>query len=726
MSRLWKSNRSRSDQKGQIAIFIALIFQIIFLFFAMVINIGLLVHHKINLQNSADLAAYYGAMKQAQVMNAMGHINYQIRQSYKLLTWRYRVLGTSGVMPNTDPPNAHPVLKTDGAASGTNGGQIIGSDEDGIPGNFSGSSALTQFYSAPAFCVAFRPFMEIPTGENTCRNAEGQTIAALQVPPIIAGFIGAAHTAAQVTRMANVSQENRCKYAGPYNYIMLARFVTAYNLDAGDRKLLMTKLAMGLSKSSDDFTDIEGESGKAGITTTLKNNLSPSNNNASLKIKVFNGLGHNACAGGNIGSTSFVTPKWVQDIGIFPWSAYKNCLYSGGSNFTVYNIHQPPTVGVPPELQSDVAYLKDWATPPESGPYRTTLGMEKNPWCMEYVGVSVESEPDIPFAPAKIKLKATAFAKPFGGRIGPWYGKRFPRTSPKSDGTYDLRVDRLTPIRCESYSQCASTSRAESQVTNYSRFPGDEAGLMNRMMMAQYGKSIYDLGTPSFEQWRGIEVSAAGRGGEWDPLAWNILNPGDQRMRDLEISAVIPDIFDLTYYSIEPDFYRTYVEGRLEKYITKNPIASGIGIRGDIGSRKDGSIPGIGRPYKTFSIKDQLTLTANSVSRGPSSNSYGVDFSGKVRHTIFPTNAATNFQEVLTGWIPTTNLDDYSIDPKRFGVCSLPIDPSKPAAGGSCIHGGRTGYSVKIVSSDYLKTALPLGGEGEAPGKILNPPPDDF
>ncbi|MFP5520557.1 MAG: TadE/TadG family type IV pilus assembly protein, partial [Bdellovibrionia bacterium] len=84
------------NTKGQVAIFVALVFQVLFLFFAMVINVGLLVHHKINLQNSVDMAAYYGAMKMAENMNAMAHVNYQIRQSWKLLAFRYRILGTSG------------------------------------------------------------------------------------------------------------------------------------------------------------------------------------------------------------------------------------------------------------------------------------------------------------------------------------------------------------------------------------------------------------------------------------------------------------------------------------------------------------------------------------------------------------------------------------------------------------------------------------------------------
>ena len=58
-----------NNEKGQMAIFAALMFQVLFVFFAMAINVSLIVHDKINLQNSADLAAYYGAAKQAEILN---------------------------------------------------------------------------------------------------------------------------------------------------------------------------------------------------------------------------------------------------------------------------------------------------------------------------------------------------------------------------------------------------------------------------------------------------------------------------------------------------------------------------------------------------------------------------------------------------------------------------------------------------------------------------------
>ena len=90
---------AKKNQKGQVALFVALIFQIIFVLFALVINVGLIVHHKINLQQSTDLAAYYGAMKQAEVLNVIGHINFQMRQAWKLMTWRYRIIGSFAYKP---------------------------------------------------------------------------------------------------------------------------------------------------------------------------------------------------------------------------------------------------------------------------------------------------------------------------------------------------------------------------------------------------------------------------------------------------------------------------------------------------------------------------------------------------------------------------------------------------------------------------------------------------
>ncbi|MBI3017433.1 MAG: hypothetical protein HYY62_05510, partial [Deltaproteobacteria bacterium] len=81
-------NRLKS-QKGQVAIFVLMIFSLLFMFFGMAINIGMLVHHKINLQNAADMAALSAAAEQARILNMMGWKNYELRKNFKDFVYNY-------------------------------------------------------------------------------------------------------------------------------------------------------------------------------------------------------------------------------------------------------------------------------------------------------------------------------------------------------------------------------------------------------------------------------------------------------------------------------------------------------------------------------------------------------------------------------------------------------------------------------------------------------------
>jgi hypothetical protein len=84
-----------------------------------------------------------------------------------------------------------------------------------------------------------------------------------------------------------------------------------------------------------------------------------------------------------------------------------------------------------------------------------------------------------------------------------------------------------------------------------------------------------------------------------------------------------------------------------------------------------------------------------------------------------------HWQHMLTGWIGN-NLSDYSLNVNYFGKCQAEPEAGVPNPG-NCVVGGSTGYSVKLISSDYLKSnELKLGGEKAAKGSLLNPPPEDF
>lgn len=714
------------NRKGQVAIFIALIFQVLFLFFAMIINVGLLVHHKINLQNSADLAAYYGAMKQAEMMNAVGHVNYQIRQSWKLLSWRYRQLGTAGDY------NIHPYNKFKKAIEG---------DIEGLP---VGSTQTRQdYYDAPAFCITYAPFAPMPSrSESTCKDqSEQRTITLFNPPPVIAGFLNINTAINQASTRALNEAIDRCKYVGQFNYMVLARFIAAYNIDQGERKQLINYLSRGLSEKPDDFREITGDLASEGIIKTLKNNLTEANRNSikDNQIKIINGLGQNDCNG--VGQADTAPAKWLSEVKVVPAFVYMDFACGGGS---------PPRVVPDPkvldrahlpnnrdQLAEEIAYLSQFADPLQP-PYNASVGVEKNPWCMSYVGVSVETKPNIPFAPlGGVTLKARSFAKPFGGKIGPWYYSQWPRGSNQSTG--GKRLDPLLPWR-EGDKTNQANPKDPTRAANYSRFPGDTAGMKSKVVQGQYGRAIYNLSTewsqkppnpimddslpanfsrsaePNFFHWNHLgqtfKVEKSG-----DILSWDTQTDQYPRMRDLELMAILPDLFDITYYSIEPDFYHNYYLKIANEYVKKVPGFTYV-VRPDLGVRMNSP----DKKLSEFSIRDQYARFDKVKATDPQIHEPRVEFDTKLRYV------ATSVYQVLTSWVGK-DLMDYSLDPEKFGKCTTTkedLEKGGPTSG-DCINGGRTGYSVKMVSSDYLRAQdLDLGGDGGTTGGILNPPDKDF
>jgi hypothetical protein len=470
------------NRKGQVALFIALIFQILFLFFAMVINVGLLVHHKINLQNSVDLAAYYGAMKQAENMNALAHINYQVRQSWKLLAWRYRMIGTAGDF------SEHPLDKRNKSLTLYPGR----ADTDDI------NAVAQPFYDAPAFCATYVPFKPMPSGENTCRDLKNQSgVSLFTAPSIYAGFQNFSRNIQAFTDVMRNNALARCRYFGGYNYKLLAQYVVAYNIDQADRMLLIAAISRGMSKSTTDFYDIDGDSVTDGVQKTLENNLT-SANRSSVQFKVYNSLGADGC---NNPSDSRQPAKWLVPIKIAPAFNYIDtvCTNAGidnkGKQLASPKLFWPEEVrkDASHPLYGDIDQLSQFVglRPNIEDPYNYSMGVEKNPWCMAYVGVSATSTPSIPFSPfGPVTLKARAFFKPFGGRMGPWYEKQWPSSSEKSSG--GGKTDKNLPPRIFDTTNIGNANDP-TRAANYSRFVGDEFGLKSRNVLFQYARAIFKL-----------------------------------------------------------------------------------------------------------------------------------------------------------------------------------------------------------------------------------------
>lgn len=727
------------NSKGQIALFVALIFQVLFLFFAMIINVGLLVHHKINLQNSVDLAAYYGAMRQAENMNAIAHMNYQIRQSWKLLSWRYRMLGSAGEW------HRHPFNKERNA--------ITGSTEDSVE-----TSDLIgkNFQEAPAFCVTYIPFKPMPPDENTCREMATRSPTKLwDSPPVIAGHRALSSAIRNSSEAMRTSAVDRCKFFGSYNYVMLGKFIVAFNVDQGDRMAAIASLSKATSLKKEDFIDIDGSSVFDGVKKTLLNNLTSASRDSSEqpKIEMFNSLGVEGCNAQT--STDDEPAKWLTPIKIYPGFRYVDTacqphdiipvpkeLSNGRNGFPLHMAEA--------NMQNDIETLAQYIGPREqlNDLYNLSIGVEKNPWCMAYVGVSATAHPKIPFSPfGRVTLKARAFYKPFGGRIGPWYHKMWRRGATFSQGGPDDKTDPLLPPRVTGniQSEVAQIGNDENQnatrAANFSRFVGDLFGLKTFKMLAFYGKAIYHLDggwrkggnsivlqpgslyegddAPNFAHWDELPFHFTDvNNGSGDILAFDSKNNRPSRMRALEMSAILPDLFDMAYYSIEPDYYHNYYLRLRDGYFKKVDSKFSKLFRPDIGYRKNYKQG----PYdfEQFSIKDQFKFVNDP------DDIVGIRDLLKDQFTF----TVSDWTHLLTGWAPKSLLD-YSLNTDKFGKCdATPIgadqnDP-KPPTSGNCVVGGTTGFSVKLVSSDYLHSAeLSLGGQGGGVGPLLNPPPPD-
>ncbi len=651
-------------EKGQSAIFVALMFNVLFVFFAMSINVAMVIHDKINLQNSVDLGAYYAAQKQAEILNAMAHQNYAIRQSWKLLSWRYRVLGTMGTI---NP--RHPATQANGPMS----------------------NSPYRVAEIPTICMTYKPtWEEAPPRENPCQ------VPNFSIPPlpqvrVIAGFIGANHGIAALSRHLRELYRNRCDELAGWNWWFGASILHAFRVDQRNRRQVIYGLASGLSAKKDDFTDIDGGSVLEGVRQTIQKNLTHANRSSLVNIELFNSM------------ADVPVQNWLSDILIAPTLYYTDV--DGDSD----GCRALPThiVRLPKEERSRnlaMALGGDALVPwietldgfiPNSD-FQFSMGVEKNPWVMPYVGVKVETNPRQVFYPVAGALKtvARAFAKPFGGRMGPWHGNKWDRGALKSEGR---ETDPLLPPRMNADGSVLN-SIDQRRLPNYSRYPGDTLGMIANMSQNALANLASMRGSLDF--YRNIKADIQ-VGGLNDVLAWDGVNNSAPRLRDFELAAIAPDLYDITYYSIEPNFTQNYWE-RINANKFRLGIPSDVPVRPDLGHNSN-IIP-------HYNVQQQMA------SGGPLQKQQAFYF-------------VRNKTHLLTSWLPGPSTYNYDapIDSLPFGRCALDDDDFEIKNPGSCIAGGRTGYSVKLVSRDYLlSNQIQAGGPNAAPNAINNPPPSGW
>ena len=774
---------TRKNQKGQVAIFVALIFQVIFVFFALLINVGLLVHHKINLQHSADLAAYYGAMKQAEGMNAIAHVNFQIKQAWKLLTWRYRVLGTFGfARDGTDPigsqhfPFEYNTASNQFEYYGSMGVSTInanGSPAMKCPAVTLPDGTALGVQDIPFFCVGHDGFSSWPIGESHCQLGCGGFVKAREITtipnvgnantPFGGNVAGAINNAID---SVNNTLTDRCLALGPTGAIYLGRFLLAYRNEITTRIRTIEMLAKDLSLDADKVLDIEGKSIFKGSENTFKNNLTGANfaGLSGGSFQAYNGLSNDKCKfrDGLSNNTEFLKKIEFDFINYFIHNCTKNpgLLYLPEPVYTATGLSA--VFDRSPQEIKDV--MLSFFTPGQ----KHTVGYEKNPHCVEYYAVKATSEPNIPFLPlAKIKLKATAVAKPFGGTIGPWYGKSWPIGSPASvyqPGNQATQVDETLPER--KFSGAGTVKEIVYTLPNFSNYVGDKLGsrdldyiaafhsMLQIRDIATYGSKNYSVNKnnlgkqghpqpvpnpptprywPSANDWDGLGAGPADFK-SYDSLA---TANDDSGVRAIEISAISPNQFDILHYSIDPDFYNNYYVKLYKGFDNITNAIGGIGgfnkdqLRADFGAvsmKPNNGDPDVTDPLtdRTFSVKDQIVLKNTVLNVVPS---VGTINKPSITYKEILKSQITTQSSLLTGWT-FANYSDFNKFPNdpvnninqtmSFGQCGnewnntdqavnsdrdldnfrspMNIDNKLPPVPGNCVTGGRTGYSVKMIS----------------------------
>lgn len=111
-------------------------------FMAFIINIGIFVKAKINLQNATDAAAYAGASVQARQLSNIAYLNWEMRNIYKEWMFKYYVLGGLNLEGVISPSASTMNFRMKGVAYAT--------DASGAS-----TGGATDSYNFPSICIDF-------------------------------------------------------------------------------------------------------------------------------------------------------------------------------------------------------------------------------------------------------------------------------------------------------------------------------------------------------------------------------------------------------------------------------------------------------------------------------------------------------------------------------------------------------------------------------------------
>lgn len=428
--RLWRNLRLRNrpdqppdqpnvvkSEKGQATVLIGMMMMTFVLFLAFVINTGMLVNARINLQNAADMAAYAGAAVQARQLTQISFLNYEMRRQYKKFLFRYYVMGN--LAQKDFPTNA----------------SKAGSDAY----DFSPTGKPEHAYNVPSVCLAFN------SSNNYCQNFKLDSTMKKDYAAKAKLDLMNSTLYGMVQKIEATRQEN-CVSNGRTNKQILLLWLfnsdnNAGSLSTNDPSFSQTAksievLTEGLGlvprltllgrriKTMENFVNFKPERGvsiekadhwRGEIATSAQRERV-----LQAYYSAYRTLGPHAFPGGDI-QVDELLPEGPSGSNLLN-------LTPVVGNFDAYALEMAigecgETLETPPD-----ASVKDClACPSPFQIQNVTLGFSKKPDILTYYAVRVKARARVLFSIfGDMKMSAYAAARPFGSRIGPL----FPQDAP--------------------------------------------------------------------------------------------------------------------------------------------------------------------------------------------------------------------------------------------------------------------------------------------------------
>ncbi len=417
-----------SDEKGQVSIFIGSMLLTFFLFLTFVLNTGMLVNAKINLQNAADLAAYAGAAVQARQLNDIGYLNYEMRRTYKKFLYRYYVLGNVNLP--TFPKNAN----AGGAA------------RFGVTEFNSGQASRPVDLGVPSTCVTFLP------NENFCGMAKLPSL------PTVGGGINNldAIMGALKEKFDQIESIRKagCVGIGQMNQQLMLYWLwnTDPSLDAvatalagagGDanyvaRLRVLRSLAAGLGlmpreiflrKRIDTLNRYVNFAPQTAVdlraTNALKGGSDWAMHERTIQayLSAYHTLGNNTFADATEIRMDEILPGSSSGANLLALTDIKTRFDAFATDFSVGATCSSTGVSDPVTAARNDDCTQCLVSFPQSqdlGGFDPIVGVAKDPTVMTYYAIRLSAKAKILFSPwGDLTLTAYAAAQPFGSRIGP-------------------------------------------------------------------------------------------------------------------------------------------------------------------------------------------------------------------------------------------------------------------------------------------------------------------